>query len=256
MFIKIFFKIFLILLILKIYVSATDAAESSDNFDVVKLSIGGGYAVSTNIRKDNDLDGKGGEYVSSWIPLVSLSWWRLSFRGMQLQFKLFNDSLFSASLKLSRMGQEYRSGYLSKRRSSFAMGGEIRIILINISYLRDIDGVSGGSIYQFSSGIPLPAIENLLFIHLGFGLELNDRKYVDYYFGVRDNEITSYRPQYSGEKTWNRFIALNFNLKPVEVFSTSLSIRYKSYGPSIKNSPTVRTNNEFSYAAMMVFNLL
>ncbi|MBF0299961.1 MAG: MipA/OmpV family protein [Oligoflexia bacterium] len=239
-----------------VVITAVAFADSGSDSDGLKISAGGGYAVSTNIRKNSDLDGKGEDYISSWVPLVTFSWWRFAFRGLQSQLKLTNEPIFAFAVKISRIGQEYRSAYLSKRRSSFAIGGDLRLILINISYLRDIDGVSGGHQYQFASGLPLSIIGNFLFLHIGFGLELYDKKYVDYYFGVRDTEIMSDRPQYIGEKTWNRFLSLTITFKPIELFSISLSARYKNYGKSIKNSPTVRTNDELSYMAMMIFNII
>jgi outer membrane protein len=63
-----------------------------------------------------------------------------------------------------------------------------------LSSLHDVLGRSNGS--ELSAGLSKIFRHGPFFIEPGFGLSYLDSHYVDYYYGVKDDEVTSFRPSY------------------------------------------------------------
>jgi MipA family protein len=239
-------KFLLIILVLP-QIQAADA-------DKLKLSLGGGYNVSTNIRQNCDLEGKSSQHVGTWVPVATLSWKMLTIRGPQVGLGLLQNAMISLSAKLSYFGHDYRSNGMFRRKRSFAFGGDLRLIFLRLSYLRDIEGRSHGSQYSFSIGHRLP-MSKTLFINPSLGTEYFDQSYVDYYFGVRPEEATTTRTAYSAGGSWNNFVSLGLTWNFIKNFNFSVTTRYRHYGENISNSPTVRTSDEMSYMSSLSVEL-
>lgn len=233
---------------------------SGDNHDL-KLSIGGGYVTSTNIRKHNNLPAMGGDKVDRWIPMIMLSWGPLALRGPGLALSVLREPLASITLMAGMFGHQYRSPDLNRRHSTLAGGVEARLLLLRINYQHDLEGRSDGSTCSFNLGYRIGIIEEdsswKMGLMLGVFSERFDQKYVDYYFGVRAHEVRMdlERPAYNGPATWNQGFSLSLNNRFFSLINLTPSFRYRYYGSGIKNSPTVRTNIEKSYSIMLSFEL-
>ena len=76
------------------------------------------------------------------------------------------------------------------------------------------------------------------------GVEWVDKKYVDYYYGVRASEATADRAAYVGKATVNPEISLTGIYRFDNHHSLMLNVGVKSLGTEIKNSPIVGRSTE------------
>ncbi|MBF0208798.1 MAG: TonB-dependent receptor [Oligoflexia bacterium] len=216
----------------------------------LKLGIGGGFIVTTNIRRDNNLDGNSSKYVTNWLPMASFSWGRLTVRGPALFLSLWQEWWMGLSLKLSVMGHDYRAEGMFRRKYSYCMGSELRLIFLRLSFQQDIQNYSNGRQYAINLGHHWNVVDGLM-LNLGAQVEYYEKKYVDYYFGVRSEEARVDRPQYLGRGSWNYGPSTGLIWRLGKGTNISLNYRYRLYGRAITESPTVRTNKEHSYSLFM-----
>ena len=71
-----------------------------------------------------------------------------------------------------------------------------------------------------------------------------DRKYVDYYYGVKTTEALATRPQYDGRSTVNAEIALRTGYKLAPQQMLFLDLSGTSLGKGIKDSPLVNRTTQ------------
>lgn len=76
------------------------------------------------------------------------------------------------------------------------------------------------------------------------GVEWVDKKYVDYYYGVRANEATAGRAAYTGKATVNPEISLTGIYRFDGHHSMMLNVGVKSLGKEIEDSPIVGRSTE------------
>lgn len=76
------------------------------------------------------------------------------------------------------------------------------------------------------------------------GVEWVDKKYVDYYYGVRANEATAGRAAYTGKATVNPEINLTGIYRFDKHHSMMLNVGVRSLGKEIKDSPIVGRSTE------------
>jgi len=76
------------------------------------------------------------------------------------------------------------------------------------------------------------------------GVEWVDKKYVDYYYGVRASEATAGRAAYVGKATVNPEVSLTGIYRFDEHQSLMLNVGVKSLGKEIKDSPIVGRSTE------------
>jgi len=74
--------------------------------------------------------------------------------------------------------------------------------------------------------------------------EWADKKYVDYYYGVRAGEVAAGRAAYTGKATVNFEVGLTGMLRLDKRQSLMLNVGVKSLGKEIKNSPLVDRSTE------------
>ncbi len=71
-----------------------------------------------------------------------------------------------------------------------------------------------------------------------------DDKYVDYYYGVRPEEVTLARPSYEGDATVNVEAGLRLDYSPAERHSLFLDVAATEFGDEIKESPLVERSRQ------------
>jgi outer membrane protein len=76
------------------------------------------------------------------------------------------------------------------------------------------------------------------------GVEWVDKKYVDYYYGVRASEATAGRAAYTGKATVNPEVSLTGIYRFDKHQSLMLNVGVKALGKEIKNSPIVDRSTE------------
>lgn len=115
---------------------------------------------------------------------------------------------------------------------------------LSVGFLRDIFNKSDGlelkakiaKAYKFG---PIFFEPNLSISHL-------DKNHVDYYYGVRDFEVTKSRALYQGDSAINQSIGFSVSTPIFFGGFTQLAIDYTMFDSSITDSPLVERNNNLS----------
>lgn len=140
-------------------------------------------------------------------------------------------------------GEPYRTHGMEERKKSFHLGGGIRLFDIEALYYQDVQSRSRGKVFKIYYA-PEFKFNNYTFSPRPYA-QFWDRKYVDYFFGVRDSEVDLAigRSAYSGERTTNYGFMLR-QVWDVQRIKYILSTGYKFYGSRVFNSPTAVKKEE------------
>lgn len=151
-------------------------------------------------------------------------------------------------------GEPYRTTGMEERKKSFHLGTGVKVFDFEALYYQDIQSRSRGKILKLIYA-PVFNFKNYSFSPRLY-TQFWSQKYVDYYFGVRDNEIdrTIGRIQYVGKKATNygfmfRNIWKSGDLKYV------LTAGYKFFDSSVYHSPTVVKKNEQRILAGIMYQI-
>ncbi len=134
---------------------------------------------------------------------------------------------------------------MDKRNSSFWLGG---VALwrnpyadLSLEWLADASGNSRGQTLKLRAEHRFNTGRLTLTPYLG--VNWMNSNYVDYYFGVRQDEVTSQRAFYQGSSTANLVGGLRTDLHMTESQSLFMDLRLTRYGSGITDSPLVDRNH-------------
>lgn len=225
-----------------------------------------------------DKDGKEGE--SSWGLGVAALSSQKAYAGMDRDNKalpmLFYENRWfrfgglGAEIKLPRLGisdtqhVEFRlvtrfdgSGYeaddapilkgMEERKSGFLAGARAtwhnEVADLTVDWLADASGHSKGQ--RFSMNLERNfRLGQQVMMAPRLGAVWLDKKYVDYYYGVRSNEVTATRAAYSGKAAVNAELGLRTTYLVDRHNSVFLDVSVTSLAKEIKNSPLVDRSTE------------
>lgn len=194
------------------------------------------------------------------LPVVQFENRYINISGPQIGIKLPSlDISDSQRLNFSIVGKYDGSGYkekeapilsgMSERKSSFLVGAEVEwnndLVDVKAAWLADASGNSNGQLFtlgferswQFGQHFMLaPRVE----------ATWHDKKYIDYYFGVRDSEARQNRPAYAGKAG----ASAELGLRGIYMFdrrhSLFLDLSVSSLAKGVKDSPLVDRSTENS----------
>lgn len=221
---------------------ATVQAEGNDS----KWGIGLAGGINYRVYRDFDNRVRG-------LPLITYQNKWIQVLGPSLDVKLPSLGPVAFRLRGRYIGEEYDSGdspYLAgmhDRDSSFWVGGVAtwRTGIANVSAEVLTDAMSN------SKGTRARLQIDRRFAAGAFGLtprlaaEWVDGNYVDYYYGVRSDEVRSGRPAYSGGSTVNTEIGLRVDWWPVPKHTVFLDVGATRMGNAIRNSPLVDEDTQY-----------
>ena len=207
-----------------------------------------GLAVGTRSRPYVGLDRD-----TSVLPLVfyNNSWLRLTGTGAEL--KLANVGSFSFGLA-ARLGL---GGYsasdspelagMDERKRGFWLGPSANwrtpIADLSLDALADVTGESSG--VRIHAGAQKTwAFASRWSISPRIGATWLSADYVDYYYGVKDTEVTPDRPQYSGRATVNLDTGVRLGVLLAPHHSMFVDHDVTHYGNAISDSPIVNKTNQ------------
>jgi outer membrane protein len=192
------------------------------------------------------------------LPLIAYENRYVKLGGPNLEIKLPGIELsesqrldFSVVTRLfDRAGYEAKDSPalagMAERKSSVWFGARMEwandFADVKLEWL----GASGNSKGQrLALGLErkIMASPNLMLIPQ-VGLEWVDKKYVDYYYGVRANETRAGRAAYTGKAALNPEIGLTGIYRFDRHHSMMLSVGMRSLGKEIKDSPIVDRSSE------------
>jgi outer membrane protein len=154
--------------------------------------------------------------------------------------KLFGGGGYEASDSPALAG-------MAERKSSVWAGAKMEwendVADVNLELLGDASGKSKGQRVVLGLERKWMLSPKLMLVPR-VGVEWVDKKYVDYYYGVRASEATWGRAAYSGKATVNPEISLTGIYRFDKQQSLMLNVGVKSLGKEIKNSPIVGRSTE------------
>lgn len=255
---KIFFTCFLICFITATFAQSEEANKSTDvNIEVSKeqapvedkkpaearpasglhFSVGGGYALKSNIRKDNLYRDTNKNITGKAIPMAQVFIGPVQIGAGGLTINVLGNPFLGAYLNLSQLGDNYYGSNMEKRKESWGAGIGAKVFGFQFQLNRDINGRSKGVKGEIGYGKPQIINEKIL-IRYGIKLEYLNQKYMDYYYGVRSTEASAARPFYSPNSAMN--IALN--AFPIYKFDEKINMMagysIKFLNKKIQDSPT------------------
>lgn len=220
------------------------AGDTSWSLGVVGMSKQQAY---TGIDRDNKL-----------LPVIRFENQYVQVFGPGIAIKLPSlDISATQKVNFSILGKYDGSGYeaddapilggMEKRKSGFWMGGKAEwtseVVDVSAEWLADASGNSKGQ--RFSLGIE----KNLHFgkhvmITPRLGASWYDKKYVDYYFGVREGEVRAGRAAYTGKSGANAELGVRGMYMFDQQHAVFLDFEVSGLAKSIKDSPLVDRSTE------------
>nr|WP_163500879.1 MipA/OmpV family protein [Halomonas socia] len=240
-----------------LFTSATGMAQEPTGAESSSTSWGLGLGVMseqgpyTGVGRDN-----------TPVPLLQFENRYLHLFGPQVEFKLPSlDISDSQQLNFGIVGKYDGSGYeeddapilndMDKRKGGFWAGAKVEwstdFVDVSAEWLADASGNSKGQVV--SLGLERTwRFGNRVLLTPHVGASWQDDKAIDYYYGVRDNEVRLGRPAYAGESATN----IEAGVRGVYMFdkhhSALMGIEVTSLADEIKDSPLVdrsTTNSVF-----------
>jgi hypothetical protein len=205
---------------------------------LVSFKIGPAINLEDNIRKENNRLFFKTDPIVEPYPSIKLRIGRVIISkdggGMAL---LYKNNLKLAVTALFE-GEPYEGPNMAERERSIFLGGVLNIYDVIFHYYKDIQEKSNGNVFTLTYA-PEFTFGRFMVSPRPFYQFWSDH-YVNYYFGVKTNEIdlSRNRTAYDGSSTNN----FGFNVRTVyteEPWQYFINIGQKYYGDSIEASPTV-----------------
>lgn len=192
------------------------------------------------------------------LPIVRYENQYIHIIGTRLGLKLPSlDISATQKINFSLLATYDASGYKSsdaailngmdKRKAGVWAGGEIEwksaVVNVKAAWLTDASSNSKGQ--QLSLGVERSWRLGQQFT-LTPSLQANwqDKKYVDYYFGVREYEVRAGRPGYGGQSGTSAELGLHGMYMLDQSQSIMMSVSFTSLAKSIKDSPLVDQSSQ------------
>lgn len=203
------------------------------------LSIGGGYILKTNIRKNNQYEDAQKSTIAKAIPMAQIFIGPVQIGQGGLTVNVIGQPFLGGYLNVSQMGDNYYGIGMYQRKESWSFGVGAKIFGFTLQLNKDINGKSHGHKGQLNFG-KLFMIKEDLPLRLGVGAEILDQNFMDYYYGVTTNEVTSDRPYYSPTAAINYSFSAFPVFKLTEKINLTSGYSLKFLDKKIQNSPTTR----------------
>lgn len=242
----------------------TASAAGAEEVDTGKLTWGIGLGVASTQEPYIDIDRD-----NTVLPLLHVENRYFRFFGTTLEAKLPGLKLSETNkINFGLIGRWDGSGYeasdswaldgMAERKSGIWAGVKVEwlthIVNVRADWTHDVSSHSKGQ--QVNLGIDRSwKLGSRITLTPRIGATWYDSKYIDYYYGVRAEEVRSGRPQYLGESGYSAEAGLQLRYRFNEHHSLMLDARVRSLPSEIKDSPLVdgSTENRISIGYMYQF---
>jgi outer membrane protein len=192
------------------------------------------------------------------VPLIRYENEYVRLSGLEIGLKLPGlDIGDSQKLNFSIVAKKGSSGYddddadildgMSKRKDGFWAGAKMEwesaLVDVSAEWLADASGNSKGQI--FSLGVEKTwRFGDHVMLTPRLGASWQDKKYVDYYFGVRNSEVRIDRAAYVGKSGVTTEVGVRGMYKFDRTHSMFMDVGVSSLAKEIKDSPLVDRSTE------------
>jgi outer membrane protein len=208
------------------------------------------------VYKDKPYRGYDDDEKTSVLPLVLFEGERFFVRGSNLGWKFVNTSPWEVAIK----GEFWGDGYdnddanilegMDNRDPSFALGGHViwkpRKFGLSFSAASDVTGNSDGT--QIKGTAFYDNRVGSWFYRATGGLVWNSEDYIDYYYGVQNDEVNLDlgRTAYEGDdETWVRLGLVLGYQRPESKWMFLVGTRYDFMGDEVDDSPITSDDKMF-----------
>ena len=227
------------------------------------IIVGVGYVYSTSVYS-------GVESRQLPMPFISYKKGDFSIRGLTANYTILDMGILRTDLIID--GKFFSGGYeaedsssltgMDERKGTITGGGQVSIKIwrfnLRAKLMSDIadnhNGIQGN--ISLALGFPVSLFfKNMPFTLIGgsFGYQYNNRKYNNYYYGVRDLESTSTRLSYNAKESWNPYFSTFIRVKLSKKWSL-MTIYNRNFLPDeIKNSPIVSSETKSSIVSFLSY---
>jgi MipA family protein len=236
------------------------AAEQDDSTDDDSKSYSLGVGFAARIRQQAYT---GIDRDTLAIPLIQFENRWVSLQGPRLELKLpglewGNDQALSFGI-----GIEYDSpGYepsdapilngMAERKDQILAGASAKwsneLLEVSANWMTDVSGESKGQRISLGLERSFPIGDRFRITPSATAIWL-DKKYADYYYGVRIGEVRADRPAYTADSTLNFELALRADYMLTQRQFAFVGFEYTALGSEIKDSPLTDRSGE---AAVML----
>ena len=220
---------------------STQSASGSES----QWSLGLGVAGVQKVYRDIDRD-------STPLPILNFENKWVSVGVPRVDVKLYTSPALSFRLRARYAGDGYESedspylaGMDERKGSVWAGGAAIwknDIANVSAELLGDASGNSKGS--RFKLQVDHRFGMGSFGITPRLGAEFYDRKYVEYYYGVKASEATATRSAYQGDSSTGVEAGLRVDYSPARQHTVFLDLGVTGYGDAIKDSSLVEKSSQ------------
>jgi outer membrane protein len=192
------------------------------------------------------------------VPLIRYENEYVRLSGLEIGLKLPGlDISDSQKINFSIIAKKGGSGYeaddsdfldgMSKRKDGFWAGAKMEwesdLVDVNAEWLADASGNSKGQIFSLGVEKTWRFGEHVM-LTPRLGASWQDKKYVDYYFGVRNSEVRIDRAAYVGKSGVTTEVGVRGMYKFDKTHSMFMDVGVSSLAKEIKDSPLVDRSTE------------
>jgi len=186
------------------------------------------------------------------LPMITYEGEKLSFKGFSLDYKLLEDKGFNWSVILEP-GDNFDTSdsdieairALDDRKLSLYAGTQIsyatRFGKVSASATHDVIGHGDGAKFKTNYSYPIKLSKQLMLIP-SVGVELNSSNVSNYYYGVTQDESTTYAPYELGSTVnYNAGLFLMYYIN--KNWNVNAMVSYQQLDSDIEDSPIIDTDN-------------
>jgi hypothetical protein len=215
-----------------------------------ELSLGPTFNIHSNIRKSNLNRFEKSDPIIEPIPAFLFRYGTIFLNKDGLGSLLFHKNTFNLLGFGILEGEPYSTTGLHERKKGFFLGGIAKYHMAELIFYKDFFKNKGASMKLNLAPEYFPKLDWKIIPQMY--VQYWDRDYVDYYFGVRPDEVTSERKAFIGKFTFNygtMIEAMHF----VDKWTFVLDVGIKFYGTEVYTSPTVVRSNELRFITGILY---
>lgn len=185
----------------------------------------------------------------------------VDFGSANYRFLGSNNDMLNMSFFFASSGLAYdqddspKLSKMEEREISFDMGLNADLHLsqgtLSTYFQHDVSGTYKGYITGINYFYPmtLGRADIVPFV----GISYVDEDYVNYYFGIRDNEVNAERPAYQGRGDVTYNLGYKFVMPLSDNWSLTQTTAYARLGDNISDSPIVDSANQWTVGATVAY---